>query len=91
MDRCLGTPRRRQRPSVVLMFLAFEGWTLRVGERREVEQGVARMMEELQKREQQEWFQRHPGYCSTCEENGYFQGTCWRCDDDCAGICWLGP
>ena len=35
----------------VLMFIAFEGWRARVGERREIEQGVARMHEELEQRE----------------------------------------
>eukprot|EP01047_Picozoa_sp_COSAG01_P057992 COSAG01_NODE_6776_length_3502_cov_32.970320_1_plen_105_part_00 len=33
--------RAKQRPVQVLMFIVFEGWQLRVGERREIEQGIA--------------------------------------------------
>ena len=42
--------RARARPVHVLLFIVFEGWQLRVGERREIERGVARMHEELEQR-----------------------------------------
>ena len=35
--------RARARPVHVLLFIVFEGWQLRVGERREIERGVARI------------------------------------------------
>jgi hypothetical protein len=35
--------RAKQRPVQVLLFIVFEGWKLRVGEKREIEQGVARI------------------------------------------------
>ena len=40
--------RAKQRPVQVLLFIVFEGWKLRVGEQREIEQGVARMQPSLQ-------------------------------------------
>ena len=40
--------RAKQRPVHVLLFIVFEGWQLRVGERREIEQGIARMHEQLE-------------------------------------------
>ena len=70
----------------VLMFIVFEGWRDRVGERRVTEQGVARMHEELEQREREQWYSQQAGYCGTCSQMGYAQGTCWECDDDCAGI-----
>jgi hypothetical protein len=70
----------------VLMFIAFEGWRDRVGERRETEQGVARMHEELEQREREQWFSQQAGYCGTCAQMGYEQGICWSCQDDCHGI-----
>ena len=78
--------RARARPVHVLLFIVFEGWQLRVGERREIERGVARMHEELEQRERERWWSQQPGYCATCAQQGYEQGTCWECDDDCHGI-----
>jgi hypothetical protein len=52
----------------VLMFIAFEGWRDRVGKRWETEQGVARMHEELEQREREQWFSQQAGYCGTCAQ-----------------------
>ena len=55
--RRLGSPpRAKQRPVHVLLFIVFEGWQLRVGERREIEQGIARMHEQLEQREREQWY-----------------------------------
>ena len=48
--------RARARPVHVLLFIVFEGWQLRVGERREIERGVARMHEELEQQEREQWY-----------------------------------
>ena len=70
--------RAKQRPVHVLLFIVFEGWQLRVGERREIEQGIARMHEQLEQREREQWYSGQAGYCATCAQQGYAQGTCWR-------------
>ena len=80
--------RARARPVQVLLFLAFEGWQLRVGERREIERGVVARMhdEELEQADRERWCSQQAGYCGTCAQMGYEQGTCWQCQDDCHGI-----
>ena len=78
--------RAKQRPVQVLLFIVFEGWKLRVGEQREIEQGVARMHEELEQADRERWYGQQAGYCGTCAQMGYEQGTCWECEDDCHGI-----
>eukprot|EP01047_Picozoa_sp_COSAG01_P003651 COSAG01_NODE_110_length_25904_cov_154.158806_13_plen_98_part_00 len=54
--------RARARPVHVLLFIVFEGWQLRVGERREIERGVARMHEELEQRERERWWTQYPDF-----------------------------
>jgi hypothetical protein len=66
--------RAKQRPVQVLLFIGFEGWKLRVGEKREIEQGVARMHEELEQRERERWLSQQPEIPSWSNQCG---STAW--------------